>query len=93
MNPLTTVARFLTHSPPLTLSQVGILLACQGPERKSLSDLSATLSRSETLIGVAVSKLASWGLLVKTPDLSDLRKYFVTLSPQGHALVRYATQE
>jgi DNA-binding MarR family transcriptional regulator len=90
--PLTLIIRLLHIYPNLSLTQAGILLAVQA-QRQSIADLSQLLKKSETNIGVNISKLVLMGLVEKIVNHSDFRSYIIICTERGQALVRNVTEE
>ncbi len=81
--------RLLSHNAlgDLTLSQFGVLETLHHLGPLCQGEISAKLLKSTGNVTLVLDNLEKAGLIARTRDTQDRRKVFLSLTPQGEALI------
>jgi DNA-binding MarR family transcriptional regulator len=74
----------------LTNGQFSLLMSLNRPEPASMRSVASLLAMDRTTLTAALKPLERRGLLAVKPDPNDRRSRFITLTPEGSALLAAA---
>ena len=72
---------------PVPLNQFGVLCALRAEKIASISDISHALNISKQQMTIVVDKLVKNNLVQKTIDYNDRRRFLVSLTDKGQAIL------
>lgn len=72
---------------PVPLNQFGVLCALRAEKIASISDISHTLNISKQQMTIVIDKLVKNDLVQKTIDYNDRRRFLVSLTVKGQAVL------
>ena len=72
---------------PIPLSQFGVLCILAAEGSSSITDISHSLNISKQQMTTVIDKLVKADLVEKTADLNDRRRFVITMTPAGRALL------
>lgn len=72
---------------PVPLNQFGVLCALRAEKIASISDISHALNISKQQMTIVIDKLVKNNLVQKTIDYNDRRRFLVSLTDKGQAIL------
>lgn len=72
---------------PVPLNQFGVLCALRAERIASISDISHALNISKQQMTIVIDKLVKNNLVQKTIDYNDRRRFLVSLTDKGQAIL------
>jgi DNA-binding MarR family transcriptional regulator len=84
---LLSAAASAAHAHDVTMLQVRIIAAVAATDRATVTEIATALRVSAPTVSVPTDSAVRAGFLARVVDDQDRRKWWLTVTPAGHALI------